>query len=107
MSFKRWGMNSAQPAFLSHATLIEDAISFATPVAGREHHSSWFQTINHPDANLIAAAPDLLDAIQSLVQMYDVGKLAEMLDTDTNDAFSEVRIKLQIARLAIAKALNK
>lgn len=72
MAFERWGMNSAQPTFLkvaeSNHMLIEKAVSFAAIVSGREHHSNWFQTINHPDANLIAASPDLLQACESFVE---------------------------------------
>jgi hypothetical protein len=75
MSFERWGMNSAQPTFLKVALpdhmLIEKAVSFSEIVPGRAHHSNWFQTINHPDANLIAAAPDLLEACEEAIKMYD------------------------------------
>lgn len=64
MDFTRWGMQSAQPRFKDPNTgYIENAEMFAEVVPGREHHKAWFQTINQPDANLIAAAPDLLEAL--------------------------------------------
>lgn len=65
LDFVRWGMNRAAPRFLDHEKsigglmLMERAETFAAIVPGREHHKSWFQSIDHPDAHLIAAAPDL------------------------------------------------
>jgi hypothetical protein len=43
-------------------------------VKGREHHSDWFQTIDHPDALLIEVAPDLYDALQRLVNAVTTSK---------------------------------
>ena len=40
------------------------ADELAVAVDGREHHADWFADIDHPDARLIAAAPDLLVAAQ-------------------------------------------
>lgn len=63
MDFVRWGMNGAKPR-LNCDGLMRAADGFCGVVEGREHHSSWFQAINHPDARLIAAAPGLLDALK-------------------------------------------
>lgn len=63
LNFSRWGMNGAKVEFLQRCKsgmLIEPCEKFAVPIPGREHHADWCQTINHPDANLIASAPDLL-----------------------------------------------
>src|SRR5690349_20080023 len=63
MDFTRWGMGGAAPRFNSCEgegfNFMERAEVFASTVEGREHHKSWFQTLSHPDAKLIAAAPEL------------------------------------------------
>lgn len=65
MDFVRYGMSGAAPRFNNsvqptNLNLMVRAEEFAYPVEGREHHSSWFKNIEHPDAKLIASAPDLL-----------------------------------------------
>ena len=66
MDFVRWGMMGAKPRFQRvlgpQCGIMVPVEEWAIPVKGREHHASWFQAINHPDARLIAAAPDLLHA---------------------------------------------
>jgi hypothetical protein len=61
IDFSRWGMSGAKPTFRLNGLLV-DAEKFAQPIKGREHHASWCQTLNHPDARLIAAAPSLYEA---------------------------------------------
>jgi hypothetical protein len=60
MDFVRWGTNSAAPRFIDQDELLSRAEEYAVVVPGREHHATWFKTIDHPDATLMAAAPDLL-----------------------------------------------
>lgn len=72
MSFKRWGLQRAAPVFWFWCTSRSwseepqraDAIS--VPVAGREHHERWFRDIDHPDARLIALAPEMAAEIARL-----------------------------------------
>ena len=75
MSFVRWGMNKAAPVFWFWRGNVSDepkrADALATPAPGREHHADWFQRIDHPDARLIAAAPDLLATTLSLCDAVD------------------------------------
>ena len=70
MSFVRWGMNKAAPVFWFWRGNVSDepkrADALATPAPGREHHADWFQRIDHPDARLIAAAPDMRATILAL-----------------------------------------
>lgn len=70
VDFTRWGMSSAMPRFRDmregELNLMTRCTEFMQVAPGRAHHASWFQLLNHPDANLIAAAPDLLAALEGL-----------------------------------------
>lgn len=71
MSFARWGMNGASPVFWHWDGNVGDpkmADELAKPVAGREHHAAWFQDLDHPDARLIAQAPDMHALIADLAR---------------------------------------
>lgn len=74
MDFVRWGMGGAGPRFnVDHGydiQLMHRCETMGVPSKGREHHSKWFQNIDHPDARLIAAAPCLLKALQDLVHLH-------------------------------------
>lgn len=94
MTFERWGMQSAQPRFNSGVMVTADRL--AITVKGREHHADWFKSISHPDAQLIASAPDLLAALQAIAELEG--------DCD-NQQFTLTRFQAaQIARAAIQKA---
>lgn len=64
MRCERWGMRGAAPSFMSPGpmALVTRSDAFMVPIRGREHHSDWIQTLNHPDAHLIAAAPEQYEA---------------------------------------------
>lgn len=70
MDFVRWGMSGAKPRVLDPRhpdhMLLEGVEQFAKVVEGREHHADWFQNVDTPDLNLIAAAPSLLARCQEL-----------------------------------------
>jgi hypothetical protein len=94
MDFARWGLSGAVPRFRDTAedglNLMDrlcDKPEWIAPAEGRHHHRDWFQFVIHPDARLIAAAPDLLAALQGVLRVADRA-------TDEFDA----------ARAAIAKA---
>lgn len=95
LDFGRWGMGSATARFRTEINLMSPAKDFAEVVQGREHHAEWFQTINHPDARLIAAAPDLLESCKNLIRNYE-------------NMFGPVKpgdvLSVDQARAAIAKA---
>lgn len=73
MDFTRWGMNGARPRVLDYSDmkLLKEAEDFRVVIPGREHHASWLQGIDHPDMNLIAAAPDMYEALKALVEGID------------------------------------
>lgn len=68
MDFERWGMSGAimrlRDTSADGMNLMDKCLRWTVPVTGREHHASWFKDIDHPDARLIAAAPDLLAALE-------------------------------------------
>ena len=97
MDFVRWGMGGAIPRFrddVNKMNIMRPAREHAQPVAGREHHANWFQFINHPDALLIAAAPDLLEALL---------KTKEYLETELPEQFIPILLYNEISK-AIEKA---
>lgn len=81
MDFVRYGMGGAAPRFNRTLTqpginLMERVEHFACVVSGREHHADWFKSVQHPDALLIAAAPDLLAVCMALAPISDQAKNA-------------------------------
>jgi hypothetical protein len=72
MDFVRYGMNNAAPRFnselpQSRLNVMRRAEEFGIIVTGREHHSDWFKGINHPDAQLIEAAPDYAEGVRQML----------------------------------------
>lgn len=102
MDFVRWGMGGAAPRLLrpmasSSMMLMEHCQRYAVPVPGREHHADWFRELDHPDARLIAAAPDLLAALKLLHDnLAEYQQLNHLGGYDNHD--------MQMARAAISKA---
>jgi nucleotide-binding universal stress UspA family protein len=104
MGFKRWGTANAQPTFRGQNSLedAKDLLKFevgdpsVTGVAEAKQNTTVYRLhisdIDHPDARLIAAAPDLLEACQTL---------ATLLDTD--DWIYQVDRAVKQAQAAIAK----
>ena len=79
MGFKRYGMNGAQPTFCvgsimkPAAELVEFAVGdkgvrgFEAAKTDASVYRYDVSGIDHPDARLIAAAPDLLEALTGIV----------------------------------------
>jgi hypothetical protein len=91
MQFGRWGMQGAQPTFQTRAADGSGMMTAAAALATREvPYRGDIARINHPDALLIAAAPELLEALRVVAG-------AETLAPTIKE----------IARAAIAKAEGK
>ena len=63
MDFTRWGTGGAAPRFRDNEDLMQRVDMLLRPVEGREHHASWYSTISHPDAEIIARAPELISSL--------------------------------------------
>jgi hypothetical protein len=66
----RWGMGSATLFIRDTAHdgmnilhKLHERRDWIAPHAGRAHHANWCADVVHPDMRLIAAAPDLLEAL--------------------------------------------
>jgi hypothetical protein len=69
LDFERWGMGGATIRLRDTAHdgmnimhKLHERPDWIAPFHGREHHAHWCADVIHPDARLIASAPDLLDA---------------------------------------------
>lgn len=75
LSFERYGMKSAAPVFHNWTEdgwggAPKRADELAVAKTGREHHADWFALLDHPNAHLISAAPDLLEVVKDFVAGY-------------------------------------
>lgn len=103
MDFGRWGMNGATMLLrdTAHDGLqllyrVHERPDWIAPEPGREHHKRWHQLLTHPDARLIAAAPDLLEACREIVDAFDA--------LSPSDPARCSHLRINAARAAIAKA---
>lgn len=70
MDFVRWGTQGAAPRFrddVDRMNIMRRCDEHSAIVPGREHHEDWFRTLAHPDAQLMATAPELCEALRELV----------------------------------------
>jgi hypothetical protein len=102
-------MASATPMFrrtnpgdLAFGGVLCKASDFGTPIPGEEHHD-WDKLLDHPDARLIAAAPDLLEACKGIETV--ASEWFEQSPPDPQSGgFDLAMAAIKAARAAIARA---
>lgn len=92
LRFARWGMGGATPLFRCDG-LMKRAVDLSRPQVGREHHSEWWRIIEHPDATLIAAAPEMLEAL-----LVARDQIREFLPTALGEALTTIEAVIAKAR---------
>lgn len=112
MGFRRYGMNGAQPTFsigsIMHpaADLVAFAVGDGTARGFKEADKDGsvyrydVSEIDHADARLIAAAPDLLEALADVMGI--LGRAES--NASGNPEFDYIGPRVAAARAAIAKA---
>lgn len=102
MDFDRWGMGGAVATLrdtsedgMNIMHRLCDRPDWIAPFPGRKHHADWCADVTHPDMRLMAAAPDLLEALHLIA------------GTDPIDAALDPQRAVRVARAAIAKATGE
>lgn len=102
----RWGMGSAtlflrdtSPDGFNLLHKLHERPDWIAPFPGRDHHAKWCADVTHPDMRLIAAAPDLLEALQRFLDYESAMNSRE--DVSGMLIYAEFS---DMARAAIAKA---
>lgn len=79
MDFVRWGMQGGGVRMrdTTHDGLqlmyeVHKRPDWVAPFPGREHHANWCADVVHPDMRLMAAAPELLEALLGLLAAVNV-----------------------------------
>lgn len=88
MGFERWGMGNAQAVLRDTAHdgmnimhKLSDRPDWIAPFDGRSHHADWCSSVNHPDMRLMAAAPELLEALKDAYSYIDNEHLRARIGT--------------------------
>ena len=85
---RRWG-NSGTIWFQKPSSgIIENASRFLKDFPNRHHHRTWAQTIDHPDAHLIAAAPELFAFAERFLEIFGDEEDFEELCGEARDAIA-------------------
>ena len=108
MDFDRWGMNRAIATLrdpdedgMNIMHRLCDRLDWIAPFPGRTHHAGWCADVTHPDMRLMAAAPDLLDALQQ----YGIDFTDEAA---ARAEFGDVQVDRELKRrAAIARATGE
>lgn len=79
MDFSRWGMRGASPRF-PVAGLMRRVDSLAKDIPGQEHNNSWNQTTAHPNALIMALAPDLYRSLLATEAYLEDLEKVDVLD---------------------------
>lgn len=97
MQFRRWGTQGAQPVFQVHDEKAYGRMTPASALLDFQEHNGVILGINHPDARLIAAAPQLLDACKRMRRVIK-GVLPYITDIAAADLVADAQALLEDVR---------
>lgn len=109
MDFVRHGMNGATARFRENVpgmNYMHKAQDHGVAAPGRDHHE-WFRLVDHPDAHLIAAAPDLYAALVACQSALAGVVLSQRMGFPNNAQLTidnDVLPSIEEAGAALAKA---
>lgn len=95
MSFERWGMNRAAPEFRDAEKDLLYRVEHWLPT---ERRGMYFD-IDHPDARLMQAAPDIYEALAELLLLKD-----DLKQSDLEEYERRKPLAWEAGRSALAKA---
>ena len=78
MDFVRYGMQDAQPRFCEPDGTMYTAKELSVEIEGQEHNASWNKTLENSDAQLIAASPEMIEALIENKESLDLVSDLEM-----------------------------
>ena len=111
MDFARWGMGGAAPRFrdtsLDGMNLMDrvcDKPEWLQDFPGRSHHARWCRAVIHPDAVLMAAAPDLLELHKKHMEL--MMEIAQELKRPRLPLGQTVEASVRMLALAAKEALD-
>lgn len=97
MEFQRYGTRGAAPAFPVDG-FMQRVDVLAEDIPGQEHNNSWRQTTKHPNALVMALAPDLYRSLMATEAYLEDLEKVDVLDARGKVLLEGVKKQLDVLR---------